>query len=295
MLGCGYLGLRLVRSARERGWTVKAVSRNEQSLAEAAAMGATVFAGQLEESGWRAWAGGGVDFVVNCVSAGGGGLEGYQRSYIEGNRAVVDWARETGFAGTAVYTSSVSVYGDKGGGWVDEVQAPPPSGERGKLVLESEAVFREGLAGGGAFVLRLAGLYGPGRHLMLDSVRAGPASLAGWGDYFLNLVRIEDVVSAIWSIRELDPEGRLAGGTYNVVDDAPSLKSDIVAWLAERCGQRVPVFTGVPGVGSSRRLGEEGRPANRRISNRSLRAATGWSPRFASYREGFEDLLVGGR
>ncbi len=289
ILGCGYLGLQLAQSARARGWEVKAVSRSQDALAEAAAAGASTFCGLVESSDWHAFAGSDIGIAINCASAGGGGLAGYERSYVRGNRSMGEWASRCDFAGAAFYTSSVSVYPDADGAWIDESNQLPPTTERGRLVQESEAVFRTGFAGRRAFVLRLAGLYGPGRHLLLDSARSGPASLPGWGDYFLNLIRIEDVVSAIWSCHGAASALPL-GGTFNVVDDAPALKADMVAWLAQRFGHPAPVFTGVAGGVSSRRLGEDGRPANRRISNRRLRSSTGWSPRFATFREGFADL-----
>ncbi|MDQ8179772.1 NAD-dependent epimerase/dehydratase family protein [Pelagicoccus sp. SDUM812005] len=290
VLGCGYLGRILVGEAIARGMRVKAVSRNLDTLAEVEEMGAEVFAGLVDEDGWHGFAGGDVDFVVNCVSSAGGGLAGYRQSYVEGNRSLCKWAEEVGFAGRAIYTSSVSVYGDAGGAWVDEGTAPPPANERGALMRESEDVFLQGMKGVAATVLRLAGLYGPGRHLMLDRLKLGEAELPGWGDYYLNLVRIEDAVSAVWSCLEAEVA---VSGVFTVVDDEPALKQDIAAWIAGTLGNPVPRYTGeADGSGrGSRRLGETGRPANRRISNSAFCEAAGWRPRFASFREGFGDLL----
>lgn len=293
VLGCGYLGRLLVREGRERGMRVLAVSRNAEALAEVKALGAETFVGQVDGDEWHGFAGKSVDYVVNCVSSAGGGLAGYRKSYIEGNRSLVRWAESVGFEGTAIYTSSVSVYGDADGKEVDETSASTPATERGALVFESEQIFLNGMAGARALALRLAGLYGPGRHLMLDSVLSADGELPGLGNYYLNLVRIEDVVSAVWTCLE---ETNVETGIYTVADDEPAPKEEIVAWIAEQVGIRKPAFSGsVDGNGRlSRRLGEAGQPANRRISNRRLKAVSSWKPSFPSYREGFGDLLTKG-
>ncbi|MDQ8186853.1 NAD-dependent epimerase/dehydratase family protein [Pelagicoccus sp. SDUM812002] len=293
VLGCGYLGRLLVADALRRGMRVLAVTRNLDTLAEVAKMGAETVCGLVDTDAWHEAAGSDVDFVVNCVSSAGGGLAGYRQSYIGGNESLRKWARSVGFAGRAIYTSSVSVYGDAGGAWVDECSAPEPANERGALVRQSEQVFLRGLRGAQATVLRLAGLYGPGRHLMLDRLRSGEDELAGWGDYYLNLVRIEDVVRSIWSCLEAESP---VEGTFTVVDDEPELKQEIACWIAEAVGNPTPRFTGEADTSgrASRRLGENGRPANRRISNAALKKAVGWNPRFPSFREGFGDLLKEG-
>lgn len=292
ILGCGYLGRFLARACRDEGARVKAVSRNAQALAAAAESGASVFEGQIGEDAWHGFAGADVDFVVNCVSAAGGGLDGYRQSYVEGNRSLVRWASARGFDGPAVFTSSVSVYPDLGGGWIAEDDAPPPDNDRGRILLDAERALVDGLPGGPAFLLRLGGLYGPGRCLTLDALRAAPATLPGFGDYPLNLARIEDAATAVMACFRSGG----TGGAYSVVDDEPALKSDIVAWLAKRLGVATPAFAGAEsGEGTgSRRFGPSGRPASRRISNAKARRELGWRPAFRSFREGFENLISGG-
>lgn len=290
ILGCGYLGKILVADAVGKGMRVLAVSRNLDTLAEAEKLGADVFKGMVDEDSWHGAAGTDVDFVVNCVSSAGGGLAGYRQSYIGGNESFGRWSVGSGFSGNAIYTSSVSVYGDADGAWVDEASAPPPANERGELVRESELAFLRSTEAASLSVLRLAGLYGPGRHLMLNKLKLAEPELAGWGNYFLNLVRIEDVASSVWAIFESE---RRVAGTFTVVDDEPSRKEEIVAWICSRLGIATPHFTGKPDASgrSSRRFGENGCPANRRIRNESLKGVVDWQPRFPSFREGFADLI----
>lgn len=293
VLGCGYLGNVLVAEALGRGMRALAVSRNADTLAGVAGLGAETFCGLVDGDAWHEAAGAEVDFVVNCVSSAGGGLAGYRQSYVGGNASLGVWARRFGFSGRAVYTSSVSVYGDAEGAWVCEDAAPPPANERGSIVRESEDVFFRATPDALATVLRLAGLYGPGRHLMMDRLRFGESELPGWGDYYLNLVRIEDVASAVWACLESESG---VPGVFSVVDNEPSLKQSIADWLAKQAGSPAPRFTGeVDATGrASRRLGENGRPANRRIANAAFKKAAGWYPRFPSFREGFGELMLEG-
>lgn len=291
VLGCGYLGRFLVSDALASGMRVLAVSRNLDTLRGIEKMGAEVYCGMVDEDAWHEAAGGDVDYVVNCVSSAGGGLAGYRQSYLGGNESLIAWARDVAFSGGAIYTSSVSACGDAEGGWVDEKNCPAPGHERGAIVAESEALFLREMGGGSRAVLRLAGLYGPGRHMLMNRLKGGATDLAGRGDYYLNLIRIEDVAAAVWA-----SFGAGVSGLFNVVDDEPCLKEDMVKWLARRMGVAVPVFTGAADTSgrSSRRLGEGGPPANRRIRNAALKAATGWQPRFGSFREGFGELLDAG-
>ena len=291
ILGCGYLGRFLVSDALAKGMRVLAVSRNLDTLRGIEAMGAEVFCGLVDEAAWHIAAGKDVDYVVNCVSSAGGGLAGYRQSYLAGNESLFRWAEAFGFVGSAVYTSSVSACGDADGAWVDEESCPEPSNERGSIIAESESLFLREMTGRRGAVLRLAGLYGPQRHLLVNRLKEGPDELPGWSGYHLNLIRIEDVASAVWAIFEAG-----VSGLFNVVDDEPAEKGAMVEWLAKKMGIKVPAFSGGvdAGVKSSRRLGERGPPANRRISNGALKAATDWRPRFRSYREGFADLLERG-
>ncbi len=85
--------------------------------------------------------------------------------------------------------------------------------------------------------------------------------------------------------------GCMDGGVFNVVDDAPMLKADLVAGLAETLGMEPPRFDpNLKSARGSRRLDGQ-RPANRRISNRRLKERFGWEPHFASGLAGMADLI----
>ncbi len=282
VFGCGYVGAALATQAVARGLRVTALTRNLAKAALLREVGIETVIADLASDDWHPRISDAPEFAVNCVSSGGAGLDGYRRSYVEGMASILRWAREQGAPGTMLYTSSTSVYPQDGGVVVDEAAPTADAGERGQILLEAERRLREeSPAGARWFVLRLAGIYGPGRHHLLDQVRAG--EVAGLGAHRLNLAHRDDIVAAIWAC--LAAPEQLAGAIFNVADDVPAPKAEVVAWLAARLGVPVPRFTGEP-AGTRRAV-----TPDRVIANGKLKAALGWRPRFPTFREGYENLL----
>ena len=285
ILGCGYLGTAVAVQARAAGLQVAALTRNAARAAEIAALGVEAVVDDLAAETWHARIAPGADLVLDCVSAGGGGLEGYRRSYVDGLRSVLAWARR-GPAGTIVYTSSTSVYPQSGGAVVDETSAADARAPASRILRDAENVLRQaGEACGRWFILRLAGIYGPGRHHLLDQLRTGAESLPGEGGHRLNLAHRDDICAAIVLAFAAPP--RWTNRIYNVADGAPAPKAEVVGWLAERLGRAPPRFGGGPG--SARR--EFAAPPDRIISSARLRAELGWQPRYPTFREGYAALL----
>ncbi len=285
ILGCGYVGAAVAREARAAGLRVEALTRNPARAVELAALGVEAVVADLAADAWHARIAPGAELVLNCVSSGGGGLEGYRHSYIEGMRSILAWARPAP-VGTLIYTSSTSVYPQSGGVRVDETMATGGPGATSRILREAEAVLRQaGDACGRWFILRLAGIYGPGRHHLLDQLRAGAAELPGDGAHHLNLAHRDDIAAAI--LAALAAPARWSNRIFNVADDAPAPKEEVLRWLAGQLGRPPPRFTG--GAASGRRGFAV--PPDRIISNARLKAELGWRPRFPSFREGFAALL----
>lgn len=284
MFGCGDLGGTVAREARRRGMHVTAVTRNGATAGRLRAGGIEAIVAELATTDWHAEIAGGADFVLNAVSSGGGGLDGYRRSYLEGMRSVLRWLHERGPAGTLVYTSSTSVYPQGGGTRVDEGAATAGTSERGEILLAAEDLVR---GGGGAcarwFVLRLAGLYGPGRMHLIEQVRAG--TIAGCGDHRLNLVHRDDAAAAVWAT--FGAAAGIGNEVFNVADDGAAPKSEVAAWLARRLGVPAPTFTGAPAAGRG-----DVTP-DRVVANDRIKRVLGWAPRYASFRDGYENVLAG--
>ena len=136
-------------------------------------------------------------------------------------------------------------------------------------------------------MLRLSGIYGPGRHALLDRLRDDAATLRGDGFHWVNQIHRDDVVSAVLHATALE-DPATGCRILNVTDDTPVLQRDYVEWLCSRLGRPPPRFAPGDREGGSGRRGEF--QANRRISNRALRDL-GWAPRFPSYREGMAPLV----
>lgn len=282
IFGCGYVGAAVATGALERGMRVTALTRNPTNAHLLREQGIDAVVADLATPHWHDQIEGGPEFVLNCVSASSADLDGYRHSYVRGMESVLEWARGRGPIGTLVYTSSTSVYPQGNGVVVDENAVTSGAGERGELLLEAEDRLRaERAACGRWFILRIAGIYGPGRHYLLDNVRAG--EIAELGDHHLNLAHRHDISAAIWAC--FGAPGTVANEIFNVADDEPARKVDVVAWLAARLAQPVPRVVAV--------RHERRRPVSRDriISNKRLKSVLGWKPEYPSFRDGYEILL----
>jgi len=292
IFGCGYVGRALAQRARDAGWQVEALTRNpDKAAALRSALGVRVVLGDLAEDAWH----GELDpvgaSVVNCVSGGGGGEAGYARSYRDGMRSLVGWAAGAGVR-TIVYTSSTSVYPDSNGDWIGDDAPTAATTPLNTLLLEAESILREAVANAAvpsATILRLAGIYGPGRHYLIDRVRRGVAELPGHGDTHLNLIHRDDAAAALL----LAVEKASAGfHHYNLADGHPATKEAIVRWTAARLGVPAPAFNpDLVSARAARRALFDGRPPDRRIEAKGARQALGWSPMYPDFKTGYEAIL----
>lgn len=284
IFGCGYVGTALARYLMDQGVRVGALTRNPDKAARLRMLGlAQVIEVELDSNNWHAQIEGRYAAVVNCVSSAGGGLEGYRKSYVDGQRSILEWAK-TQAIGTYVYTSSTSVYPQDGGETVHETadtSAAPPTGQ---VILESEAILESAAFLKRWYVLRLAGIYGPGRHYLLDQLLAGACEIPGPGDHALNMIHLDDSVSAICAALS----GRAASGIYNIADDGPATKAEVLTHLAESLGLPEPTFN--PEIVSERLKRRGGHMPNRFVSNAKAKAALAWAPKYSSYREGYAAL-----
>jgi len=284
VLGAGYVGAEVVRQALARGLRVTALTRNPEKAAALRALGAEAVVADLAETGWHAHPAlaGGADFALDCVSSGGGGEDGYRRSYVGGMRSVLAWARRAP-VGRIVYTSSTSVYPQSGGARVDETAPTDGAAGSGRILLEAEALLRAW--DGRGVVLRLAGIYGPGRHYLLDGLREGSGRVAGLGGHRLNLIHRDDIAGAVWAALAAPP--RVGDGIFTVADDGAAPKAEVVNWLAARLGLPPPVFTGEPAAG------RRAITPDRVIANDKLKRVLGWRPLYPTFREGYTAILAG--
>jgi len=281
IFGAGYIGGAVARAAVARGYEVTALTRNSERAAELQVDGIRTVVADLAGEAWLGEIPAGADYVLNCVSSGGGGLDGYRRSYVDGTARIAAWTQR-GRVGTLVYTSSTSVYPQGGGVEVNESAPTEPASERAAILLEAERLSAAANANR-VFVLRLAGIYGPDRHMILDTLRAG-GPLPGSGAHRLNLAHRDDIVAANLACFAAPPA--VNGGVFNVADDHPAARAEVAAWLAAKLGLPPPSFD--PGATSGRRRPET---PDRLIRNGRLKSTLGWRPQYPDFRAGYESLM----
>ncbi len=189
------------------------------------------------------------------------------------------------------YFSTVGVYGDAQGGWVDEETQAKPGSERGKRRLAAERQWL-GLArdaGKHAAVFRLPGIYGPGR-CALDDVLDGTArSIIKPGQVF-NRIHAEDIASAVIAAIKRPHPGRI----YNVTDDEPGPPQDVVNFAAQLLGRPQPPSMDFATAELSPILSPMARSfysENKRVANARMKAELGISLKYPNSREGLRAIL----
>lgn len=292
IFGCGYVGAALARRWLAEGAQVGALTRNPETADALRAAGLNpVVEARLDGDAWHAPVGKGWDVAVNSVSSAGGGLDGYRASYVAGMRSLLVWAKQAS-PGLILYTGSTAVYPDAGGAEVYEFSASPHS-ERAAVLLEAENLLAQGFSRETAWaVLRLAGIYGPGRHLFLDRFLAETAPVfPGSSDYYLNLIHRDDAVGALACASDVFLQNPVAfpSGVYQLADGQPATKGEIVRWLAQTLGRPPPRFDPeMPGP-RSQALGASA--PNRRILPTRYAKAFGWKPQFPQFQAGYREFL----
>lgn len=272
--GCGDVGSRLGEQLAAAGWRVHGLRRQVAALPPAI----LPLRGDLEDAQCPAdWPPGRIDYLVYSAAASRHDEAGYRAAYVEGLRHVLEWLAQHGQRPRRLlFVSSTGVYGQQAGEWVDERSPTEPSGFSGRVLLEAERLaLGSGLP---ASVVRLAGIYGPGREWLIGQVRRG-AGIDPQPPLYGNRIHRDDAAGLLAFLLEADVRGEVLAGCYLGVDDAPAPLHEVVAWLRGRLG--------VIGEGAER-IGR--RAGSKRCSNARARAL-GWAPCYPSYREGYAALL----
>jgi nucleoside-diphosphate-sugar epimerase len=186
------------------------------------------------------------------------------------------------------YLSTVGVYGDHGGGWVDERSACRPVSNRSRWRVEAERQWLEigRQAGLPVAVLRLSGIYGPGRNAFVN-LRDGTARRLVKPGQVFNRIHVEDIAGALWHLA-----GSARGGVFNVTDDLPAPPQDVVAYAASLMGveppPEIPFETAQLSPMARSFYGE-----NKRVANKAIGEA-GYAFRFPDYRTAFSAMWEAG-
>ncbi|MEY3460323.1 MAG: hypothetical protein RL215_3480 [Planctomycetota bacterium] len=280
--GCGYTGLRAARFWRNCGAAVAAVTRSAERANLLAKEGLQPLVLDLGcQAGWPDLPR--TELVVWCVGYDRSG--GYSREavWLDGLQRFLKQLPETENPRRILLTSSTSVYGDCGGGDVDEQTPPRPEQEGGRACLAAEGVLEDfaGSTGTACVVLRLAGIYGPGRLLRrLEDLRA-QVPIAADPDSWLNLVHVDDIVRSLdFCARHPNPPP-----VMNVAAEATATRRGYYQTLAELAGTPGPVF----GMSDSSRGVARG--GNRRITS-ICRKPLGLTFAYENCRAGLQQALT---
>ncbi|NII12006.1 NAD-dependent epimerase/dehydratase family protein [Oleiagrimonas sp. C23AA] len=262
--GCGDVGLRVAQRLMARGERVLGLRRHVPQAA-----GVPMLAADLSDVDSLRALPDDIDQVVYLPTPGAREPAAYRAVFVDGLGHLLD-ALSAQRVRRWVWVSSSAVYGDHAGGWVDETTPTAPPGFNGQVLLEGERLLAERL-GQRAVVLRLAGLYGPGRAGLIERIAQGRAKAVREPAHWANRMHVDDAAAAIVHLLDLaDPHALYLG-----VDDTPLPIDVLYARIAQCLGVAVPAEGPAPaGVGS------------KRLSNARLRAS-GFVPRWPDAREGY--------
>jgi len=280
VLGCGYVGVRTARLFAQDGWQVIGVTRSAASAERLASETFRVLARDITDAPRLSETKelNGAEAVISAVSSGHSGEEEYRQIYLNGLRNAIACLEPK----RVLFVSSTSVYGQDDGSWVTEESPAEPGTGTSRVLREAEEVA---LAHGG-IAARLAGIYGPGRSVMLRRYFQRTAFIEGDGGRHLNQIHADDAASALFCLIA----NELPAGIYNVCDDQPLTQLACYQWLAAHLGQPLPP------CGPADPLRKRGL-TNKRVSNAKLRSL-GWSLVYPSFQEAVlrdAALLAGAR
>lgn len=272
--GCGYVGTSLGLRLAAAGHTVWGLRRDPSGLPASIR---PVPADLAQPSALTALPAG-LDAVVYAASAGGFDDASYRAAYVEGPAHLLAALEAQGHrVRRVVFVSSTGVYAQQDGSFVDE-NAPCEAKDFSAMrLLQGERLLRAGPYP--ATVLRLGGIYGPGRTRLIDDIAAGRATIASGPPRYANRIHRDDAAGAIAHLLSIGEPADL----YLGVDDDPADEADVIRWLAARLG--VPVPPVAPGAAAP-----PGRRGNKRCLNARLRAA-GYAFVYPTFREGYGALL----
>ena len=186
------------------------------------------------------------------------------------------------------YLSTTGVYGDHGGGWVDEATARLPSGERGRrrVAAEDDWLRQWHDHGVPAHLFRLAGIYGPGRSA-LDTVRAGKAQRIHKPGQVFSRIHVADIAAVLRaSMAKANP-----GAAYNVCDDNPAPPEDVIGYACELLGVPPPPLVPFASADLSP-MARSFYDDNKRVSNARIKSDLHVHLRYPDYRAGLTALLT---
>ncbi|MBN9458142.1 MAG: SDR family oxidoreductase [Bosea sp.] len=283
ILGLGYSAGFFARAALARGWEVTGTVRSAERAAELSREGIrTLVFGGFAVSTALAKAVAEAEAVLVSVQPAEDGDPVLQR--LRGDLAAAPALRWIG------YLSTIGVYGNQDGAWIDETQPVKPGNARNTLRVAIEqdwlALGRD--TGKAVQIFRLAGIYGPGRNPVAKLREGKSTRLVKPGQVF-NRIHVDDIAGILMASLARPRNGAI----YNVTDDEPAPPQDVVSFAAELTGLEAPPEMPF----SEARLSPMAASfygENKRVSNALVKRELGYAFRYPSYREALRALTAAG-
>lgn len=273
--GCGYVGNALARMLLAEGHEVFGIRRNPSELAK----GVRAIRGDLADPRSLGPAPQRVEYAVFAVAADESSEQAYRRAYLDGLAGFLEWLADEGQRPKRiVMTSSTSVYGQRRGEHIDEDSPTHPTQFRGETMLASERLLAA--SGMSTVVVRLGGIYGPGRESLIERALAGELHIRP-AEHFSNRIHRDDAAGLVRHLLFHPAPAAL----YLGVDSEPAEESRLHTFLAKELGLPEPTLDEA-GDSSRRRPGV----GSKRCSNRRARES-GYAFRFPTFREGYGALI----
>jgi nucleoside-diphosphate-sugar epimerase len=280
IFGCGYLGKRVAQAWLAQGNQVLAVTRSAARAEEFADWGVRPIVGDITADVDLRDADG-VETVLFAVGLDRGSGQEIREVYVGGLQKVLD--KLPAGVSRFIYISSTGVYGQADGEWVDEDSPCEPEREGGRACLAAETLLQTHEIGRRAVILRLAGIYGPGRLPKWKDIVAGNP-IDSPADGYLNLIHVNDAVSAI-----LAAEGLTSLPDRIIVSDGnPVLRGDFYRELAKLSGAPAPRFAEPADAGRSNRRGS----TDKRIDNSRMRQRLAITLEYPTFCEGLAKIVA---
>ena len=270
IVGCGDLGSTVGQDLVAQGYRVVGVRRSSQSLPG----GITTLAADVTDPATLArLAGLRPSILIYCVAASEQSDEAYRAKYVDGLKNTLDVLAPMGSVKHAFFVSSTRPYGQTSQALLDETTPAQPADFGGRRLLEAESMLARAPFPG--TILRLSGIYGPGRTRMLK-LAAQPAHWPAQNSW-TNRIHRDDAAAFIAFLTRHALDGKPLESCYIVSDSTPVAQHEVLRWIAGEIGQaNCPAPPPVSG----------GKP----LSNARM-LATGFRLRYPSYREGYAQEL----
>jgi nucleoside-diphosphate-sugar epimerase len=272
--GCGWLGRALGAELLRGGHRVVGVRRDPAAARGLRRLGIEPLIADLGSSEGVERLPADADAIVCCQSSAARNATAYREAYLEVTGNLIELARKRSIR-HLIYTGSTGVFGQTDGSQVDELSPPVPQSPTAEILVEAERrLLRASRTGVPSTVVRLSGLYGPGRFGVIQRVRQGRLALGAGDSTWMNWCHLTDAVRTVAAVLASGRPGRV----YHASDAHPAPRADVVRWIADRLGIEPPRESAAGAPIASR--------ANRRVSAERTRAELDLALAYPSFREG---------